>query len=178
MATWVRQQVGPAPQNEEDTDSQKAAGKARRSGSRQGGLPAACMDGKHIRSASKQTPGRRRILVAAVEHGSGLVLGQREIGSKTNEIPAVRELAGELDPAGRIVTFDALHARQATARRLCDSCRVCVRDLPRHLACLANTAISSVQCQPQFACVPEAGRHFAPRPQEALDLLLAPPRQS
>ncbi len=58
-----------------------------------GGSPAVSMDGKDIRGASKQTEGRRRMLVAAVEHGRGLVLGQLEIDSKTNEIPAVRELA-------------------------------------------------------------------------------------
>ena len=59
-----------------------------------------------------------------------------------------------------------------------DRCRVYVRDLPRNLACLTNTAISIIRCQPQFEFVPEANRHFAARPQEALDLLLAPPPQS
>ena len=61
--------------------------------------------------------------VAAVDHGSGLVLGQLEIASKTNEIPALRDLADELDLAGRIVTVDALHAQPETARRLLDNCR-------------------------------------------------------
>ena len=54
------------------------------------------MDGKDVRGASKQTQDGRRMLVAAVEQGSGLVLGQLEISSKTNEIPALRELAGGL----------------------------------------------------------------------------------
>ena len=117
------ERTGPVPPNEADTGSQKAAGRGRKSGSRQQGLPAVCMDGKGIRGASKQTAGRWRMLVAAVEQGSGLVLGQLEIGSKTDEIPAVRELADELDLAGRIVTVDALHARQETARRLLDTCR-------------------------------------------------------
>ncbi len=58
------------------------------------------------------------MMVAAVKHGSGLVLGQVEVGSKTNEIPAVRELAGRLELQGRVVTFDALHAQQATTRLL------------------------------------------------------------
>ncbi len=53
-----------------------------------------------------------------------------------------------------------------------------MRDLPRNLACLTTTAISVICCQPQFEYVPEANRHFAARPQEALDLLLAPPQQS
>ena len=50
-----------------------------------------------------------------------------------------------------------------------------VRDLPRNLASLTNTAISIIRCQPEFQYLPEANRHFAARPQEALDLLLTPP---
>ena len=49
------------------------------------------------------------MLVAAVEHGSGLVLGQLEIASKTNEIPAVRDLADAVAISGRAATVDALH---------------------------------------------------------------------
>ena len=58
------------------------------------------------------------MMVAALEHGSGLVLGQLEVDSKSNEIPAVRALSAGLDLAGRIVTVDALHAQQQTARYL------------------------------------------------------------
>ena len=56
-----------------------------------------------------------------------------------------------------------------------DRCRVYVRDLPRNLACLTNTAISIIRCQTEFPYVPEANRHFSKRDQEALDLLLKPP---
>ena len=56
-----------------------------------------------------------------------------------------------------------------------DRCRVYVRDLPRNLACLTNTAISLIRCQTGFRYVPEANPHFAARSQEALDLLLNPP---
>ena len=246
------------------------------------------------------------MLVAAVEQGSGLVLGQLEVASKTNEIPAFRELVKQLDLAGRVVTGDALHAQQETARCLLeecgadylittvkdnqptilrdlqemdfsacpmvetvgkkhgrierrrywvkdisapewddyaalhgrqqairverqrvhvktgktsceisyaltslgpaqatpdqlatllrnhweienrlhyvrdftydeDRCRVYVRDLPRNLVCLTNTAISIIRSLPQFQYVPEANRHFAARPQEALELLLQAP---
>ncbi len=38
--------------------------------------------------------------------------------SKSNEIPAVRELSQSLDLAGRIVTVDALHAQHETMRCL------------------------------------------------------------
>ena len=56
-----------------------------------------------------------------------------------------------------------------------DPCHGYVRDLPRTLACLTNAAISIIRALPQFRYVPEANRHFAARPQEALDLLLQAP---
>ena len=305
VAKWARQQSEnprKVPPNEEDTGRKSGPPERLRAGD----TPAVSMDGKDIRGASKQTEDSRRMLVAAVEHGSGLVLGQNEIDSKTNEIPAVRELADALDISGRTVTLDALHAQHATARHLLedcgadylvtaikdnqptmladlqgmdfsdcpacetldkghgridrrrywvkdlsdaawegyaglygrqqairierqrhvfktgatsteltyaltsltadraspeqlaalvrnhwhienrlhyvrdftydeDRCRVYVRDLPRNLACLTNAAISIVCCQSEFEYLPEANRHFAARPQEALDLLLHPP---
>ena len=264
------------------------------------------MDGKDVRGASKQTADGRRMMVAAVEHVSGLVLGQQEIADKTNEIPAVRDLSASLDLAGRTVTLDAMHAQQETARflletcgadyvitaikdnqptiledlkeidwsearqhetfdkghgrierRRCavidvsgpewdgyvdlhgrrqavrierererikdgkrsvevtwcltsldadragpeellglvrnhwhvenrlhyvrdftydeDRCRAYVRNMPRNLACLTNAAISIVRCQDRFRYLPEANRHYAARPQDALDAILKPP---
>ena len=71
------------------------------------------MDGKDLRGASKQTEDGRRMMVAAVD--SGMVLGQVEVDSKSNEI--VRELSSSLDLAGRIVTVDAMHAQHEIGRR-------------------------------------------------------------
>ena len=76
------------------------------------------MDGKDLRGASKQTEQGRPMMVAAVEHGTALVLAQVEVESKSNEIPAVRELSSGLDLTGRIVTLDAMHAQHDTARCL------------------------------------------------------------
>ena len=122
LGDWVRQQsekAGQVEQNEGDTGSQKAAGTD--CGSDR--LPAVCIDGKDVRGASKQTAQGRRMLLAAVEQGSGLVLGQLEIPSKTNEIPALRTLAGGLDIADRTVTADAMHAQHETARCLLEECQ-------------------------------------------------------
>ena len=57
-------------------------------------------------------------MVAAVEHDTGVVLGQVEVDRKSNEIPAVRELSSGLDLTGRIVTMDAMHAQHETPRCL------------------------------------------------------------
>ena len=89
---------------------------------RSDGAAPVALDGKDVRGASKQTEGERRMMVAAVEHGTGLVLGQVQVGGKTNEIPAVRELTRALDLGGRVVTLDALHAQQETARALVEDC--------------------------------------------------------
>ena len=81
------------------------------------GTPLA-MDGKDLRGASKQTGDGRRMMVAAVEHGTGMVLRQVEIEEKSNEIPAVRDLSGILDVSGRVVTMDAMHTQHETTRCL------------------------------------------------------------
>ena len=270
------------------------------------GAPVA-LDGKDVRGASRRAGDGRVMLVAAVEHGSGLVLGQAQVGDKTNEIPAARELTRALDLRGRTVTLDALHAQQETARALVedcgadyvvtavkdnqptmlddlramdwrkarhadggwekghgrlerrrcaaldldgpewegfaglrgrrqafriererrivkqgsesretaygltsldagragpeeiaalvrrhweienrlhyvrdftydeDRCRAHVGNLPRNLACLTNAAISIVRHQGRFKHLPPANRHYAVRPQEALDAVLKPP---
>ena len=271
------------------------------------GTAPVAVDGKDIRGASKQLDGERCMTVAAVEHGTGLVLGQTQVADKSSEIPAVRALTRDLELKDRIVTLDALHAQQATARTLVedrgadyvvtavkgnqatmqedlraidwrrarrfdgpwekahgrlerrrcavldltgptwngyadlharkqafriererhllkqdkasretaygltslsaeragpeqlmalvrhhwhienrlhsvrdftydeDRCRVRTRHLPRHLACLTNAAISIVRHGGRFNFLPPANRHYAARPQEALDTILTPP---
>ena len=80
------------------------------------------MDGKNVRGASKRVADGKRMMVAAVEHGSGLILGQVQVGEKRGEIPAARALSRQLGLAGRVVTLDALHAQQTTARCLIEDC--------------------------------------------------------
>ena len=76
------------------------------------------IDGKDVRGASPQVEDRRCILVAAVEHASGTVLGPERVEDKSSEIPAVRKLAKGLPLEGRAVTLDALHVQCETARSL------------------------------------------------------------
>ncbi len=87
----------------------------------QAGLAPVAMDGKQVRGASKISD-TKHMLVAAVEHGRGVILGQVEVDGKSNEIPAVRQLSRRLDLAGRVVTMDAIHVQQETARCLVEEC--------------------------------------------------------
>lgn len=76
------------------------------------------IDGKEVRGA-KNGGGDRVHLMAAVDHGTGTVLGQVSIGVKTNEIPCFEDLMDTFKSlTGVIVTMDALHTQRAHAEYL------------------------------------------------------------
>ena len=72
------------------------------------------IDGKTVRRARNlgQTAPH---LVAALTHDTGLVVGQIAIDTKSNEIPALRDLLGMMDIEGLIITADAMHTQRDTA---------------------------------------------------------------
>ena len=73
------------------------------------------LDGKTVRGARTRPDGKAPHLVAAYDHGAGVVLGQLAVDVKSNEIPAVRTLLGQLDLNGAVVTVDAMHTQTDTA---------------------------------------------------------------
>jgi predicted transposase YbfD/YdcC len=73
------------------------------------------IDGKTIRGA-RTTDTTAPHLVAAFDHGHGVVLGQLAIAAKSNEIPAVRTLLAGFDLDGVVVTVDAMHTQTDTAQ--------------------------------------------------------------
>ena len=76
---------------------------------------AIAIDGKVIRgSGDGEAPARH--LLAAITHGEGLVVAQREVGEKTNEIPGAKPLLEPLDLEGATVTADAMHTQTDLAR--------------------------------------------------------------
>jgi predicted transposase YbfD/YdcC len=78
-------------------------------------LPAAAVDGKALRGA--RTPdGGRVFLVAAIDHTSGAILGQRQVGDKRGEGAAARDLLTDLQAPAMVWTLDALHTTKATAQ--------------------------------------------------------------
>jgi predicted transposase YbfD/YdcC len=57
-------------------------------------------------------------LLSAFSHELGIVLSQRVVGSKTNEIPEARRMLEDLTLEGKLVTVDALHTQRDTAQAI------------------------------------------------------------
>ena len=49
---------------------------------------------------------------------SGVVLGQKSIHEKTNEIPVFQEMLDMLDVSGKTITADAMHCQKETCRKI------------------------------------------------------------
>jgi predicted transposase YbfD/YdcC len=85
-----------------------------------GWLPAIAVDGKAVRGAVGED-GQVPYLLAAATHGESVVLAERLIGAKTNEVPEfaplLRGLAQRVGGVGGCVfTMDAAHTVRAHAR--------------------------------------------------------------
>jgi predicted transposase YbfD/YdcC len=75
------------------------------------------VDGKTLRgSGTADGPGRH--LLAALDHGHGVVLGQVDVEAKTNEIPMFATVLDRIDLIGAVVTADAMHAQRSHAEYL------------------------------------------------------------
>jgi predicted transposase YbfD/YdcC len=82
-----------------------------------GGRRVIAVDGKTLRgSASGGDPGDH--LLAALDHAHGAVLGQVEVGAKTNEIPMFPFLLDRIGITGAVITADAMHAQRGHATYL------------------------------------------------------------
>ena len=82
--------------------------------------PSLACDGKEARGAIRADGTSLFLLSAAA---GGIVLAEREIAAKTNEIPEIGpmllELNERLPPAGRVITADALHTQVKFADLVC-----------------------------------------------------------
>jgi predicted transposase YbfD/YdcC len=77
------------------------------------------IDGKSIRRSHDQARGKEPIhLVNAWASQNELVIGQRKVESKSNEIKAIPELLKLLDIHGCIVTIDAIGTQKEIARQI------------------------------------------------------------
>jgi len=73
------------------------------------------LDGKTLRGA-RRTDQSRVHLLSLVVQSSGITIAQREVDSKTNEIPVAPALLRALPLEGKCVTADAMHTQRELAR--------------------------------------------------------------
>ena len=78
------------------------------------------LDGKSLRRALNEGESFRTI-VSAWATESGLLLGQRKVADKSNEITAVPELLRVLELSGCIVTADAMHCQKNIAKEIIEA---------------------------------------------------------
>jgi len=81
------------------------------------------IDGKTLRGASepsKTGPDKKAIvhMVSAWANSNNLVLGQRRVDEKSNEITAIPKLLDALELSGTIVTIDAMGCQRAIAEKI------------------------------------------------------------
>lgn len=75
------------------------------------------IDGKEVRRSATKGKGALR-MVSAWATASGVVLGQRRVDSKTNEISALPELFDNIRVRGCVVTADAMHCQTNTTKQV------------------------------------------------------------
>jgi predicted transposase YbfD/YdcC len=79
------------------------------------------IDGKQLRGSKDSFLGKRAIyMVSAWAESNELVLGQRKVDAKSNEITAIPELLKILDISGCIVTIDAMGTQTKIAKAIID----------------------------------------------------------
>jgi predicted transposase YbfD/YdcC len=74
------------------------------------------VDGKTMRGA-RTTAGAPH-LVAALDQSAGAVLGQLAVASKSNEIPALRDLLTSMNITDAVISADAMHCQRDTANHI------------------------------------------------------------
>ena len=80
------------------------------------------IDGKQLRGSKDGFLGKRAIyMVSAWAEANEIVLGQRKVDEKSNEITAIPELLNLISIAGCVVTIDAMGTQTAIAQKIIDA---------------------------------------------------------
>jgi len=121
LAATAKARTGRRPsQDRKARRKAKAAGQRRRRRSTRARhvppMPALSVDGKTSRGARTDQQAAPHLL-AALTH-TGIVLAQRQVADKSNEITALIPLLSTLDLTGMVITSDAMQTQRANARFL------------------------------------------------------------
>ncbi len=112
------------------------------------------IDGKTLRRSFDKGSAKRAIhMVSAWATETGVVLGQRKVDAKSNEITAIPELLELLALKGCIVTIDAMGCQRAIAQQIVE------RDADYVLALKGNQPTLAQAVEEYLATGPEADTH-------------------
>jgi len=115
--------------------------------------PSLHCDGKEVRGAARPDGTSLFLLSAAT---GGIVIAEREIPAKTNEIPEIgpmlRELNARFPLAGWVISADALHAQRALAALACE-------ELSAHYVLTVKGNQAGLHAALQGLCWAGAARH-------------------
>ena len=77
------------------------------------------IDGKTLRGSRREASGKGALhLISAFAHEAGLILAQRAVDTKSNEISAIPELPDMITLDGTIVTLDAMGTQKQIVRKI------------------------------------------------------------
>ena len=76
------------------------------------------LDGKAIRSTDAIERIEKMLTIVTAYTDTSISLGQVTVDSKSNEIPAVRDLLDMIDVKGAVVTADAMHCQKETVEQI------------------------------------------------------------
>lgn len=77
------------------------------------------LDGKTICATATESARQEQLhIVTMYMTANGVILGQKAVPEKTNEIPVVRELLELFTLAGKVITADAMHCNRETVEKI------------------------------------------------------------
>ena len=79
------------------------------------------LDGKAIKSTDAMKAIEKMMNIVTAYTDTGIAIGQKTVDSKSNEIPAVKELIEMLDIEGKVLTMDAMHCQKETVEKIIDN---------------------------------------------------------
>jgi predicted transposase YbfD/YdcC len=106
------------------------------------------IDGKTLRGAREAGKKSLVHMVSAWPEANNLVLGQRKVDEKSNEIRAIPKLLDALELAGTVVTIDAMGCQREIAAKIVEKKADCV------LALKGNQGLLAEQVKDSFALLP------------------------
>ena len=116
VGSWLAEQVS-AKRLGKERDDKRSSSKEPDDNDPSTDLAAIAVDGKTLRGARLEGGGQVHLL-SALTHQEGVVVGQRDVDGKTNEITEFAPLLEQIDIENVVITADALHTQREHAKFL------------------------------------------------------------